>query len=374
MNKTIKHWIVIVSLILCLGVFADQKGKLKSINNQIEAIKVKINSLKNEKKSILNDIYEIELRYEKERIESNRIKYYLSQTQGKINRKESERKKLMIEIERSKESVRRILRTLSKLPGNLYVLLFVQVENSRQLYQNYGLFKSLINFQSKVIDGIKDKIAKLEAVKAELQVEKDRLVTLTRQKQRNLGSIYTLKRRKLDFIKQINNDRKNHVKLLSELKLEADRLTAVINKGFTHRFLSLNLKEIKGKLMWPIRGKVISRYGRKKSKKFQTYVFNNGIEIRPTGSDKVLGVHNGDVVFAEYFKGYGNLMIVQHSKNLMTLYGHCEKFLKKKGDKVMKGEVIAVAGSSGSVEGKSLYFEIRNQLQAQDPLKWLRKI
>lgn len=366
-------WIIIFTLSFSLVGIADQKGKLKSINNQIEDVKAKINKLKNEKKSILNDIYEIELRYEKEKIESNRIKYFLHQTQEKIYQKESEEKKLMVEIERSKESVKRILRTLSKLPGNLYVLLFVQVENSRQLYQNYGLFKSLINFQSKVIDGIKTNIAKLEKVKLELQVERDRLVALTQQKQRNLGSIYSLKRQKMQFIKQINNDRNNHVKLLSELKSEADRLTAVINQGFTHRLLTLNLNEIKGKLIWPIQGKVISRFGRKKSKKFQTYVFNNGIEIRPTGSDQILGVHNGDVVFAEYFKGYGKLMIVQHSKNLMTLYGHCEKFLKKKGDKVVKGEVIALAGSSGSIEGKSLYFEIRNNLEARDPLKWLRK-
>ncbi len=369
----ITKWLIIFLLGFSMLWSTDQKGKLKSINNQIEDIKIRLNKLKSEKKSILNDIYEVELRYEKERIESNRIKYFLSQTQDKIYLKESDKKKLLVEIERSKESVQRILRTLSKLPGNLYVLLFVQVDNSQQLYQNYGLFKSLINYQSNEIAGIKTNIAKLEKVKGELLVEKKRLVTLTKRKDQNLRSIYGLKREKMDFIKQINNDRQNHVKLLSELKQEADRLTAVINKGFTHRFLSISLKEIRGKLNWPIKGVVISRFGRKKSKKFDTYIFNNGIEIRPSSSDKIRGVYNGDVVFAEYFKGYGNLIIIQHSKNLMTLYGHCEKFLKQKGDKVEKGEFIALAGNSGSIEGKSLYFEIRNNMKAQDPLKWLRK-
>jgi septal ring factor EnvC (AmiA/AmiB activator) len=135
----------------------------------------------------------------------------------------------------------------------------------------------------------------------------------------------------------------------------------------------IDLKQIKGRLNWPIKGKVISSFGKKKSTRFDTYIVDNGIEIRPSDSDKVKAVYSGDVLFADYYKGYGNLIIIQHSRDLHSLYGHCEKFLKKKGESVTAGDIIAIVGDTGSTLGKSLYFEIRNQLKSQNPLKWLHK-
>lgn len=79
------------------------------------------------------------------------------------------------------------------------------------------------------------------------------------------------------------------------------------------------------------------------------------------------------MVFAEYYKGYGNLIIVQHGREFYTLYGHCERFFKKVGDPVMSGEEIAVAGDTGSTNTKALYFEIRPRTKPADPFLWLRK-
>jgi septal ring factor EnvC (AmiA/AmiB activator) len=135
----------------------------------------------------------------------------------------------------------------------------------------------------------------------------------------------------------------------------------------------INLKQIKGRLDWPVKGNVISSFGKKRSTRFDTYIINNGIEIKPSSSDKVTAVYSGDIVFADYFKGYGNLIIIQHSRDLHSLYGHCEKIFKKRGESIGPGEVIATVGDTGSTLGKSLYFEIRNQLKPQNPLKWLRK-
>ena len=78
-------------------------------------------------------------------------------------------------------------------------------------------------------------------------------------------------------------------------------------------------------------------------------------------------------MFADYFKGYGNLIIVQHADNFYSMYGHCDRIIKKKGDKVTEGETISIAGNSGSAAGKSLYLEIRKDLKPENPLKWLSK-
>ncbi|MCF8091550.1 MAG: M23 family metallopeptidase, partial [Desulfotignum sp.] len=78
-------------------------------------------------------------------------------------------------------------------------------------------------------------------------------------------------------------------------------------------------------------------------------------------------------IFAEWLKGYGNLVIIDHGENYYTLYAHLQEMFKKKGEAVNKGEVIATAGDTGSVKGLCLHFELRHHGRPVDPLKWLEK-
>ena len=81
----------------------------------------------------------------------------------------------------------------------------------------------------------------------------------------------------------------------------------------------------------------------------------------------------GEVLYADWLKGYGNLIIINHGDNYYTLYAHMEEFFKKKGDVVEDHEVIATAGDTGSIRGPSLHFEVRHHGKPVDPLKWLKK-
>jgi septal ring factor EnvC (AmiA/AmiB activator) len=334
----------------------------------------KLEKLKQEKSSLLNEIYKIELKYEKELIEINKVKLQLGETQWKINRKEKEKKELELQIQKSKEILKKIIRILYKVGGNTYLRLFIRVDNFDQLFKNYQLFISLIQYKTDEINKVKENILRLNKIRKQLQEEYDALRNFKNLRVQKLRNLSYHKRDKLNLIKKITKNRKDYVQMLDELKYEADRLDKVISgKKVKSSLRVIDLKQIKGRLNWPIEGKVISSFGKKKSTRFDTYIVDNGIEIRPSGSDKIKAVYSGDVLFADYYKGYGNLIIIQHSRDLHSLYGHCEKFLKKKGESIAAGDIIALAGDTGSTIGKSLYFEIRNQLKSQDPLKWLRK-
>ncbi len=350
------------------------KEKLDNIAKQIDDINSKLEKLKKEEGSILNDIYKIELQYEKAIIENNKIKLQVRKSEEKIKKKNSEKKKLEIEIDQSKKNLKQILRLLYKIGGNAYLKFFIRINNLDQLFENYRLFISLIDYKSDEINKLKVNIRRLLEVKKELEGYHENLKNLQRQKELKLRDIRNLKQSKMALIRKINNDRDQHMRLLDELETEAAQLNKLIfGKPLKRRLGMIDLDQIKGKLNWPIKGKVVSFFGKKRSTKFDTYIINNGIKIQPGRSDQVKAIYPGEVVFAEYYKGYGNLIIIQHAKNLYTLYGHCEKMYKQKGDNVNEGEVISLAGDSGSTYGKSLYFEIRTQLKPQDPLKWLRR-
>jgi len=134
------------------------------------------------------------------------------------------------------------------------------------------------------------------------------------------------------------------------------------------------LNERRGKLAWPLEGRVITAFGYEKHPDFKTVVQNKGIEISP-GKDKslILSIHPGKVVYADYFQGYGNLLIVDHGMTYYTLYGHCSEFLAAVGDMVRSGQPVAVVGDTGSLKGECLYFEIRYKTRALDPLQWLKR-
>jgi septal ring factor EnvC (AmiA/AmiB activator) len=352
-----------------------KKAKLTAINREINEIESKLNKINTEEKSLLNDIYKIELQYEKAVIENNKVKLQLRDTESEIKKKNSEKSHLEIEIQKSKQNLVKILRILYKLGGNSYLKLFIRIDSLDQLFKNYRLFIALISYKSDELNKLKINVNRLNIVKAELQTNHLELKQLQKLKEQKVQRIRKLKRSKLNIIKKINNDRKNYIKLREELQIEAQRLNELIQgKPITKRPLkTLDLKKIRGRLRWPIRGKVISSFGKKRSTRFNTYIINNGIKIRPSGTPNVHAVYPGEVVFADYFKGYGNLVIIQHSKHFHSLYGYCDKVFKEVGEYVREGEIISEAGDSGSTSGKALYFEIRTQSEARDPIRWLKR-
>lgn len=365
---------IIVLALAGLLVFASSQEKLRDINIEIQKIAAQLTASKQEKNSILNDIYTLELEIDGAAIELKKLNLLLADTQENIDLKQKEEGALRERVARSQENVRRILRILYKMGELGYVKLFINIGNLDQLFRNYRLIVALMDDRITEIKAIRQGIAKLQKIKAELEIEFDRLSGLKNEKAAQLNRLNGLKQNKLDIIFKINRQRDFNARMLEELKNEEVKLTDFLNqKTGPQAAATVNFGLLRGKLAWPLPGTIISSFGKKKSSRFNTYTFNNGIEIKPLQSDEIRAVHGGEIIFSDYFKGYGNLLIIQHPGNFYSLYGHCEKFIKKQDDRVEPGEVIAWAGNSGSLYGKCLYFEIRQNLKPQDPLLWLAK-
>lgn len=129
----------------------------------------------------------------------------------------------------------------------------------------------------------------------------------------------------------------------------------------------------KGRLPPPVKGEIISNFGTKRKGDYNAFTFQSGIDIKAERGTPVKNVFSGEVMFAQWLKGYGNLMIINHGNNYYTLYAHVEELYKKKGEQVDTGEIIGTAGDTGSIKGPCLHFEVRHHGKPVDPLKWLKK-
>jgi septal ring factor EnvC (AmiA/AmiB activator) len=177
--------------------------------------------------------------------------------------------------------------------------------------------------------------------------------------------------RKLKNVEQANlkstvNQKAACEKSITEMEKRRTLIQSLIDKlERERRVLSYGKSKygmLKGKLRLPVQGKVLSLFKERGQ---------NGIEIEASIGAPVRAILPGKVVYADWFKGFGNLMIIDHGDGIFTISGNCSKLIKKRGDTVSEGEVIAKVGNSESDRRPSFYFEIRRWGKPQDPLEWI---
>jgi septal ring factor EnvC (AmiA/AmiB activator) len=133
--------------------------------------------------------------------------------------------------------------------------------------------------------------------------------------------------------------------------------------------LQQRFSTLRGSLRLPVRGELTGRYGAPRGAAGGEA---KGVFIRAQAGQPVRAVGRGQVVYADWMRGFGNLLILDHGENYLSIYANNEALLKQVGDAVSAGEAVATTGSSGGNEETGLYFELRHLGRAFDPLRWVK--
>jgi murein hydrolase activator len=180
------------------------------------------------------------------------------------------------------------------------------------------------------------------------------------------------------LLNDVRSQKRLEAAAIAALQTAAGELDTVIS-SFTTRATGRpeppppgSIGTLKGLLDAPVKGKIINFFGPFKNTRYDVMNFRSGIDIKSERGEPVQAVFAGKVLFADWFKGYGNLLIIDHGHNYCTLYAHMEELFKQKGDPVEIGEVIATVGDSGTLSGPGLYFEVRYHGKPEDPQQWLK--
>ncbi len=131
----------------------------------------------------------------------------------------------------------------------------------------------------------------------------------------------------------------------------------------------VRFSQLRGQLRFPVRGELVGRFGAPRAEGGTTW---KGVFIRAGEGGDVRAVAGGEVVFSDWLRGYGNLIIVDHGSDYLSIYGNNDALLKEVGDRVSGGDAIASVGAGGVGSESGLYFEIRHQGQPLDPMQWVR--
>jgi septal ring factor EnvC (AmiA/AmiB activator) len=135
---------------------------------------------------------------------------------------------------------------------------------------------------------------------------------------------------------------------------------------------SADFEKLKGKLVWPVEGKILQPFGKVVDSRYSTSVLNAGIDIAAPKGTGILSAAAGEIVHISWLRGYGSFIIIDHGGGYYTLYAHLDEIDVEIGQKVSPGERIGSVGESGSLSGPRLHFELRKGKEQLDPELWLR--
>ena len=221
-----------------------------------------------------------------------------------------------------------------------------------------------------------------ELQRAERQREDARtgMLVYKQSTEKHLTDIKSLKKEKRVYLTTITHEKDSYERALQELERSASRVDSLLRELENRRRAAMARppagslpRGLKGSLPWPAEGNVVTYFGRQKHPTFNTYVQRKGIEIRTPEGSAIHAVMPGAVVYADWLKGYGLVIIIDHANGFFSLYAHASKILTAVGAQVTAGQTIGETGDTGMTGENTLYFELREGADPVDPLQWLAK-
>lgn len=373
----------------------NPKDELKGVKQEISAKKRLISKTRKVEAVVSTELREINRNLVQKESDLVKLDSDLRGVENSLNRTGREIGRVTEEAGRKKKEIEHRLVSLYKAGELGAVRMFFSAESFPQMAENIRYMRSILGNDKIIFAEYNNKLTELVQLKLALErdaVKKERIKDGIALKKREIEQE---KNKKAAYLVKVRQDRKSYEASLKELQVNAARLQSMINRleALSRRKLSSrhekpggklkSLPELppvpdrgfasqKGRMSLPVRGEVVETYGKHKHPEFNSYTFSKGLSISAGSGSEIRSIYEGSVIFADYFKGFGNMIIVDHGGGYFSLYAHAARILKKVGAEVVRNETVATVGDIDSIRGPMLYFEIRHQGKPVDPAGWVR--
>jgi septal ring factor EnvC (AmiA/AmiB activator) len=362
---------------------SDSEQELQRIKREMQMKKKELTRANRKERSVLVELDKIDRDIQADSGELLLQQKRLRDAEASLQEIEKSNREINRELAGLKQIYGLRLRALYKLQrsGSAPLLAIDDPGNAGKQVKYLGM---IADRDRKIIHEYGSALDRLALRQTEIAAKQREILESKRIVEAKKTGLETKRRQKAGILTSVRREKGLYEQTLHELEASSTSLWAMIRKDESER-RSLDeahasapgrgersVKE-KGRLPWPLEGQVLTRFGMQRHPQFGTMVFRRGIEIEAREGQAVRAVSDGVVAYADWYKGYGKLAILDHGNGFYTLYGNLSRIDLNKGDRVTKGQVLGLAGETGSLKGAKLYFEIRQNGEAQDPLGRLAK-
>lgn len=375
------RWTAILLTVVCASDLHAQsqtetEAKLKALRETMAQLKTELDKIKSNRSELLSELEGSESKMGELNKKVKALQETLKKKQSELQQLR-DKKEDALELKSSQQSaVSQALRSAYQFGQQSHIKLLINQQDpasaSRHLkYLDYIVrsrnekieaFKETVNTLAELEPAIADAVYKIERDKNAIEEKRDSIKSTQDERRRTLKLIEKSIANADAKLKALEKDRDNLRRLVERVVEATDNLElAISDKPFS---------SLKGRLPWPTRGRLLKSFG---STKVAGKLNWQGMLIKAEEGEAVRAIHSGRVVFSDYLRGYGLLIIVDHGSGFMSLYAHNQSLYKSFGEWVSANEQIATVGNSGGQELASLYFELRYKGKPTNPKAWLSR-
>lgn len=370
---------ILFSLLASSVVLAEDKQALtekqiKQLNSRIASLQKNMRSQEGESRELSKELRDSEVKIGKLARQIQSLDKQLSGLGSHADSLEKKRDALKVELKKRSELIAKQIAQQYKMGNQARLQLLLTQRDPETLdrairyydFVNEELRQDLILFKTKLAD--------LSGTELELTDTEQKMVLKREELRKEVTALRASQAKRKDTLARLTKALSTDKKKLKQLKLDQKRLRAVlteIEKSLNFATLvkdDKTFKQLKGKLPWPLKGKVKQNYGTVRNN-----IRYDGIWIQAQEAQPVKAVHHGRVVFSDWLRGYGLVLIIDHGSGYLSLYGYNQSLLLETGDWVAAGDTIATAGQSGGRTQTGLYFAVRYKGKPSNPKSWLKR-
>lgn len=367
----------LAALLIFAAVSASpQRTDLDRLRSDIARLKARLEGVRRQAQSAARELEEVELELGIRTRELELAAAAEERLRAETAATETQIAALVPLIERQKSDLRKRLVALYRLGGLSYVRMFLALDEDRNPLEAMSMLSYLVTRDARLVtrfQSAREQLALRRQQLVQRQADLHRTREVVEQRRQAVIAARTQQQAVLAKLRREESGAEQQLAALEEKARRLQRLVDVLSQQKKSGFgTALDIRSVQGALDWPVRGKVIERFGRQRNPKFSTFTVNNGLKIEAVAGTPVRAVFQGTVLFSQWFKGYGNLIILDHGNRVFSLYGNLKAPSVAVGDRIAPGQTIAGVGESEDTSSGHLYFEIRQDNKPEDPQKWLR--
>jgi septal ring factor EnvC (AmiA/AmiB activator) len=371
--------VIALVLITLIPAHAQRSSDLERIRTDITRLRVRLDEVRRQAQSTQREMEEVDLELGIRTSELELATIAETKLAAEQLAIEQQIASLVPRIAQQKADLRKRLVALYRLGGLSYIRMILALDAHRNPVEAMTMLSYLVSRDSRLVTRFQNTQRQLAAQQTELvdrreKLRQTRVVVETRR--RAVATAFAQKQAVLAKLRVEESGAEQQLAALEEKARRLQRLVDTLLQQKTGAAPLTDIRAVQGALAWPVEGKVIERFGRQRNPKFATYTVNNGLKIEAAPGAPVHAVFQGTVLFSQWFKGYGNLIILDHGNRVFSLYGNLKQSGVAVGDRIATGQVLAGVGESEETTGDKitghLYFEMRHDNRPEDPQTWLR--
>ncbi|MEC4726340.1 peptidoglycan DD-metalloendopeptidase family protein [Shewanella sp. D64] len=349
----------------------QRQSDLKQLQSQINKQQSDLQNTSKQREKLISLLKKDEKAIASAAKKVNGTQTSLAQTEKELTKLHQRQQTLSKLKKRQQESLSNQLASAYLAGNHDYSKMLLNQQNPATIERLLTYYQYLNNARMASINKLQDTIKELDQITQEQVSQKDRLNKLILDQQQQAQQLTLEQGQRQNTLVLLQKTLNSRGAKLEQLQIEQASLKRVVEQAIATMKNSpkMNGLSSKYKLSWPTKGRIESGFGSQRSGQVKW----KGVTVAAPEGQVITAIAPGKVIYADWLRGFGMVLVVDHGKGYMSLYGHAQTLLKGPGDLVSKGESVALVGRSGGQTEAGLYFEVRHKGQAVDPARYCKR-